>query len=34
MRYTMGYICKTIEFIQKDNGIYRAETIGYIGLRL
>ena len=28
------YFCKTMGFIQKDYEIYRAETRGYIGLRL
>ena len=28
------YICKTMGFIQKNYGINRAETMGYIGLRL
>ena len=30
----MGYICKTMGFIQKVYGIYGTETIGYIGLRV
>ena len=30
----MQYICKTMGFIQKDYGIYKAEIMVYIGLRL
>ena len=30
----MGYIFKAMGFIQKNYGLYRAETMGYIGLRI
>ena len=30
----VGYICKTMEFIQKDHGIIFSKTMGYRRLRL